>query len=347
MPTLAKLDAVPIAFVLLGVVIATTMPAVGAIWIATWIATLVLLVGSRHRLPRFAPRKAPAVLPNIDPSCVEGTPSGYGWWWMFLPFMLSTTIAPVALLDSKSLLVFAIPSILLLAAFVLMAHLHDRPSARVLARILAAAPGERIEGIVESVDGRFARHITWRTWTATRHGTATVEDVHGARVTVATVTHATHGCGTREEVRSRFTLATADAANRFTVLPDALEWAAVPAPMPPGTRPLRRVGAAEDATMRFFPVAGLELETIEVGDRVVAVATAPDVAARELRGRADAPVAVYAVRDGDPMRQLHRHANVRRAMLVGLTVCFAVITWVSWTTTTTAVEVVVARPQPH
>lgn len=330
MSSLAKSDAVPVAFVLIGVAIATTLPAIGAIWITTWVGTLLLLVGTRHRFPRFIPRKAPAVLPNIDPSRVEGTPTAYGWWWMFFPFMLSTTVAPVPLMDAGSLLVFGIPCVLLLVAFTMMAFVHDRGSASVVARILAASPSERIEGVVEAVDGRFERHLTWRTWTATRHGTATVEDIHGARVTVATVTHATHGCGTREEARCPFAITKADGGNRVAVVPDVLEWAAVPEPLRPGTRPLRRVGAAEESTMRFFPVVGIETESIEAGDRIVVVAPTSEVAAGRLRGQPGAPLAVYVARGGDPLLQLRWHALTRRVLLVSLMGCVAVTVAVAW-----------------
>lgn len=308
----------------IGLPIAVLRPAPGAVWIATWVGTALLLIGTRRRLPRFVPRKAPAVLPNIDPSRVEGAPRPYGAWWMVLPFTLSTTVAPAALLVDDGLVVLAIPCSLLLLAFTIMAWFHDRPSAKVIARILGAPRTRRIEGTVARVEGTFARHIAWRTWSGTHHSTATVEGIHGGPVTVATVTHTSNACGTREEVRSPWVVAPDGGGAEITVGGHDLQWAAVPEPAPEGRAALRAVGTVEEYTMMLFPVVARQVESIRAGDRVVVVAAADEIADRRLRGRADAPLLAYGTSTGKPLQQLRRHALTRRAFIAGIAACLAV-----------------------
>lgn len=328
MPSLTTSDSIAIALAIVGLAIAFANAAAGTMWTAAWVGSLLLLVGSRHRLPRFVPRKAPAILPNIDPSRVEGTPAGYGAWLMSVPAMMCLLLAPVALIRKDAQLVFAIPTAMMLAVFTWLAFAQDRGSARVAARILGASANRRVVGVVASLAGRFERHIAWRTWTATSHGTATVDAVGGGRVTVATVRHATHGCGTREEIRSAIRITSDTAGESVEVHTDNILWAGVPQPMPDKLPRIRRLGASEEAAMNLFPVVLRELEIVNVGDRVVVVADRDAIA--ELRGRPDAPLLAFVLGVGDPLQTLRRHLAVRRGFLLGLAVCTTASLLAGW-----------------
>jgi hypothetical protein len=324
MPRPSKSDWVALILAVLGIAIAVIRPGVGLVWIALWLGTALMLIGSRQRLPRFVPRKAPAVLPNIDPDRVEGAPMPYGAYWMMFPAMLGLCVAPAAMMVDGALLVFAVPCALTLTAFVIMAVVHDRPSATVITRILAARPSERVEGRVEALAGPHVRELTWRTWSGTHHGTTSVESVHGGHVTVPTVTHTTNSCGTREEVRSAFTLATTTHGSLAVDVAN-LQWAAQPEPVPSGTAPLRKVGTVEHHTMMMFPAVRREREVLREGDRVVMVGPAEEVALGRLQGSPSAPLSFLASSTGDPLEHLRKQAAIRRAFILGQIGCLALI----------------------
>ncbi|PRQ08317.1 hypothetical protein [Enhygromyxa salina] len=325
MPRPARGDWVALGFVLLGVPVAFLQPAAGAIWIALWLGTAIMLIASRQQLPRFLPRKNPIVMQNLDPTRVERAPTPYGGWWLIFPFTLTGTVAPAALISPDGgVMAFAVPSALMLITWLGFALAHEREASKIVSRILRASSKRRIVGAVSGLGGRFARAISWHSWSGVHHGTAEVASVHGGTQTVATVTHTTNTLGYREEVRHPFNLA----GTRIAVDTQHLHWASESRGGPDQDSPLRTKTSSERGMLAMLAQVGVDREVIGKGDRVVVVAPAEEIAQGQLRGSTSDPLLVFAVPgDADPIRRLKQLRAVRSGSALAIAACLAAVIW--------------------
>ncbi len=322
----AKADWVAVTVAALMVPVMFVDLATGLILVAFWLGTATMLVASRQRLPRFVPLRASAPkIQNLHTARIEGAPGPFGAYWMIFPFTLTVTVGPAALMGG-SRGVLALGSVCALMCFIWLLFLrsHERGSARVLNRILAADPSRRIVGVVRELEGEMIRVISWHVWSGTHHGTARVQSVHGGEVDVATVTHTRNSMGYREEVRHPFVVQTPERSvaidNRKVI------WAATAGPLPAKSPPLRKRGTVEAHMLKMFLRVGAQREQVREGDRVVVLCSQDAAAIDELHGSKAEALVLYAVAgEADPVDMLVRHRGVRRTGLLLEAACLLMI----------------------
>lgn len=322
-PKLARVDWVVLGLGLLAAPIACSGVAIAIVWAALWAGTAAWLIGSRTLLPRFERPRAHLFFQYLDPDRLERARGPLSGYWIGAPLCLCALVGPAAWLSpSDGVAVFAAVNGLLLTCFLLVALLRDRASAKVMSRILDAAPRRRLVTVVSELDGPFAREVTWCEW--------------------QTASMQSHVVGVRDEVRSPFRVLievidepssereghpfrSADVPRERSIAidPQHLRWASIPTHHQ-GASSLQRPTPDERAALSSLSPVSFDREQLREGDAIVVVGSS-DVSGREpMQGTVDAPLALFAMpQPGAPLAYLRRHRRRRRAGLALLTSCVA------------------------
>lgn len=293
MPRPRGADWVAVVFLALSIPLVFVQWAGGLLLVVLWLATVGLFVTTRLELPRFVPRptRAPGVQ-NLDVKRMEAVVGPVPAYALLLPGVLTTTIAPAALISPEGgVPIFGFTCVLALSGGLAVAIRHEQVNARVVRRVLAAKSTQRLIGTVRSMAGPVKRVLSIYMWMAYR-----------------------------EEVEHGFRVATGE--GMVEVQADAMVWAARSREVEAKPPSVRTRGPAEKYILMSLPLIGARLEAIEEGDRILLLKPVGHRPFQPVRGTAEDPIVVYAVgHDEDPIASLRAARRVRGMGIAVMGLC--------------------------